>query len=313
MFPRWWSKKSDGWAAVAIRDSEVAFVHLCRDAHGRPKVQRLGCFRREGNDAEVLSRLRETQSLSQVRVTTLLRMGEYQLLQIEPPKVAPEELRSAVRWKIKDLLDFAVDDAVVDILEIPVDRGGVGRAANVFVVAAPKSVIQRYVQLYQFAKTPLEVIDVVEAAQRNIATLYEHDGRSVALLAFYDQGGLLTFSSAGELLATRRIDISLKQLTDADDETRYGLFDRIGLEMQRSLDAFERQFHFVPVDRVMVSPLPENISLLAYLSANLYVPVESVVLSDVISSDAAADLSTSAAPMRYFELCGAALRDEGRA
>ena len=79
----------------------------------------------------MLSRLRETQSLSQVRVTTLLRMGEYQLLQIEP-RSRSRGLRSAVRWKIKDLLDFAVDDAVVDILEIPVDRGG-RTAANVFV------------------------------------------------------------------------------------------------------------------------------------------------------------------------------------
>ena len=69
---------------------------------------------------------------------------------------------------------------------------------------------------------------------------------------------------------------------------------------------------FVPVDRVMVSPPPENISLLAYLSANLYVPVESVVLSDVISSDAAADLSPAPPRCVTSNCAGAALRDEGR-
>jgi len=311
MLGKWWTKKAGGWAGVEVGESGLGFVHVVRDAKGKPQLRRAGFFRKEGSDAEALSSLCQSQGLSRLHCTTLLRTGEYQLVQIEAPKVSPEEIRAAVRWKIKDLLDFSVEDAVIDVLEIPSDRSGLARATNVFVVAAPKSVIQRQVQFFQFAKVPLEVIEVIETAQRNIATLFEHEGRSVALLAFYEQGGLLTFSAAGELLATRRIEIGTRQLQEAVDDARYALFERIGLEMQRSLDAFERQFHFVPVERVLVSPLPENVALAAYLGSNLYVPVEPIMLADVFSGDGVAALGDPVSAMRYFSILGAALRDQG--
>ena len=40
---------------------------------------------------------------------------------------------------------------------------------------------------------PLEVVDVPELAQRNLAHLLELEGRGLALLALDERGGLLTF------------------------------------------------------------------------------------------------------------------------
>jgi MSHA biogenesis protein MshI len=43
--------------------------------------------------------------------------NSYQLLLVEAPPVPDAELRSAVRWKVQDLIDFHIDDAIVDVFE----------------------------------------------------------------------------------------------------------------------------------------------------------------------------------------------------
>ncbi len=44
------------------------------------------------------------------------------------PAACDNELRAAVRWRIKDLIDFHIDDAVIDVFEMPAHaRGGPNR------------------------------------------------------------------------------------------------------------------------------------------------------------------------------------------
>ncbi len=104
------------------------------------------------------------------------------------------------------------------------------------------------------------MIDIAEMAQRNIAALYETEGRGLALLAFDDEGGLLTITCDGELFLARRIDITLGQLQDADESMRQQYQDRVELEVQRSLDYFDRQFHHIPMERMLVS-VPDDSGL----------------------------------------------------
>ena len=99
----------------------------------------------------------------------------------------------------------------------------------------------------------LGVIDIPEMAQRNIAALYEQDGRALALLALDESGGLLTFTSDGELYLARRIEITVGQLQDANESLRQQYLDRLELEMQRSIDHFDRQFKNITVNRLLVS------------------------------------------------------------
>src|ERR671913_16351 len=53
------------------------------------------------------------------------------------------------------------------------------------------------------------------------------DRYRVTTLAFYQEDGLLTFTRGGELYNSRRIDISLPQLLQADDARRTVYFERI--------------------------------------------------------------------------------------
>jgi MSHA biogenesis protein MshI len=218
-----------------------------------------------------------------------------------------------MRWRVKDVIDYSLDAATIDVLKIPVDPNAPARDNSAYAVIARNSVIESYVAAFSRAQVPLEVIDIPELAQRNIAQLVEPEGRGVAMLAFYENEGILTFTSGGELYLTRRIDIALEQLLDPDAEHRGQHFERIALELQRSLDHLESQYHHVPIAKVVIAPLPQDIGLQQYLASNIYVPVEILDLKDVMDLSNIPELELPTRQHQSFMAIGAALRLEARA
>ncbi len=300
--------KRDGWLAVASRDGVVDLAHIHVGAGGRPEVTLCESFRKAGADADTYSRLRKSYSLDRYRATTSLRFGEYQFLQVEPPDVPPVEMKEAMRWRIKGMVDFPVDKATLDVLEVPIEGAEGARSRFVFVACAPNELLGDRIQSLQKARIDLEAIEVPETVQRNLSALYEPPGRGTAMLGFSAEGGLLTFTYRGELHAFRRLDVTLDQLINADPGERQALFDRIVLEMQRSLDTFEHQHHYVSLAQLMVMPLPEEVGLAAYLAQNLYVPVEAADLGKVMDLAKVPELRAPGRQAQCFHLLGAALR-----
>ncbi|PIV72773.1 MAG: agglutinin biogenesis protein MshI, partial [Rhodocyclales bacterium CG17_big_fil_post_rev_8_21_14_2_50_68_7] len=299
-----------GWLAVEVASDAVRLAHVRRAATGRPRVLLCESWRKEGSDADTLARLRASRGLGGYRCATALDFGEYHMLQVDAPAVPPEELKSAVRWRVKDLLDYPADEATIDVLDIPADDGATTRARSVFAVCAPNAVIGRHVRLFQAARVPLSVIDIPETAQRNIAALFEPVGRGVAMLGLGEGGGLLTFTFGGELYLSRRIDIGAPQILEAAEPARAALFDRIVLELQRSLDHFEHQFHFISLAKVLVAPLPAETGLAGHLAANLAIGVETPDLGSVLDLEAVPSVRQPAMQAQYLRLLGVALRDE---
>lgn len=156
------------------------------------------------------------------------------------------------------------------------------------------------------------MIDIPETAQRNVAALFEQEERALALLAFDENGGLLTFSSGGELFLSRRIEITAGQLRDANEELRGQYRDRVELELQRSLDYFDRQFNHVPVSRVLVCA-PDDAGLAGFLASAVEAKVEKLDLSQVMDISKVPALGDSEFVANALPALGAALRQEKRA
>ena len=88
------------------------------------------------------------------------------------------------------------------------------------------------------------------------------------------------------------------------------LFERIALELQRSLDHFDRQFSNIPLAHLLLAPLPEELGLSVYLAANLSAPVEAVNLGDVLDFHEVPELREPAEQMMRWQTLGTALRAE---
>ncbi len=300
-----------GWCALGIDARGIGLVKIDL-AGAMPRVKQCEYHQADEISAALLDKVCRGASLDKLDFTTLLAAGDYQMLLVEAPNVPVGELKTAIRWKIKDSLSYHIDDATVDVLQIPASKYGSERGQNMFAITAANTVIQKRIALFEQANLSLDVIDIPEMAQRNIAALFEQEGRALVLLAFDDDGGLLTFTANGELFLARRIDISAGQLQDADDSLRQQSFDRVDLELQRSLDYFDRQYNHIPVSRVLVSA-PDAGSLVSFLATDVSGKVERLDLSQAMDISAVPALTDSAFVAQTLSTLGAALRREGRA
>ena len=108
---------------------------------GKPRLERCVYEKRGAHDpfARVVGRLPNRRAPT----VSVLDPGGYRLLLVEAPDVPADELRAAVRWRIKDLIDFHIDDAVIDVFEMPPHARGGPRRMMYAVTAKAEVVKQR--------------------------------------------------------------------------------------------------------------------------------------------------------------------------
>jgi len=299
-----------GWFAISLGEHGIYLAKI-KFAGAMPHVVRCEYYETGAVSAASLEKLRREADIGDHDVTTLMAPGEYQMLLVEAPNVPVDEMKTAVRWKIKDGLNFHIDDATVDMVRIPAGKYASGRPQSLYAIAAANGIIQERIRLFEQAKIELDVIDIPEMAQRNIAALFERDDRALVVLAFDDYGGLMTFTAGGELYLSRRIEISVGQLLDANENLRQQYRDRVETELQRSLDYFDRQYNHLPVDMVLVS-VPDNTGSVELLASELDAKVQKLDLSQVMDISAIPELADSEFVAHTLPTLGAALRQESR-
>lgn len=302
-----WSKRHGGSNLAITLGVHGIYLAEVKFVETRPHVLRCEYHDTGTISAAGLQKACREVNFGGLHVTTLLAPGEYQLLLVEAPNVPANELKTAIRWKIKDSLNYHIDNATVDMVQIPASKSVPERAQSLYAVAAANDIVQKRIALFEQAKIKLEVIDIPEMAQRNIAALFEEKDHALVLLALDDNGGLLTFTAGGELYLSRRIEISAGQLQDANEKLREQHRDRLELELQRSLDYFDRQYNRLQVNRVLVC-VPDDTGLVQFLSSVVEQPVEKLDLSQVMDISAAPALAESEFVAYALSALGAALR-----
>jgi MSHA biogenesis protein MshI len=178
-------------------------------------------------------------------------------------------------------------------------------------VAAKNETIEKLMKRFEGARIPLDVIDIPETAQRNIAALYQVPKRGTALLFLNQDSGLLTINYESDLFLARRMDVGIGQIMKYSAENRREVFERIQVELQRTFDHFDRQ-HAISVAKLLLGPEPEETGLEAFLRDNLDVAIERVNLADRVKSAGPGGLDVRT-QWQIFHLVGAAFREEGRA
>jgi MSHA biogenesis protein MshI len=338
--------KGGQWLAICIADDGWHALSVRHAVSGKPTVT-LAMFQalEKGLPTAGLEKFGKQLRAKKYRCTTLLEQGQYQFLSVDAPSVPPEEMKEAVRWRLKDMIDFPVDQATIDMVDVPVSKGPGVRNQTLFAVAAQNSIIEQRQTLFSNAKIALTTIDIAEMAQRNVSAMLEPEGRGMAMLSFSADGGLLTVTYGGALYLSRRIDVSLAQLLAIEDQPGFeksavgniepvmdedqakkqankqlnaqlkatdaqlAIFDKITLELQRSLDHCDRQYHFIVVDKLMLAPIVAP-RLQAHLAANMYLPVAMLDLAEIVDLSDAPHLLNPQQQQRFFMCLGAALRQE---
>jgi MSHA biogenesis protein MshI len=300
-----------GWVSIVIGKHGVHFVRTIR-AGARVQIEMCEFYPTDNLTSSELERLTKEFHLTTYQFTTLLSSEEYQILMVDAPNVPVAEMKAAVRYRIKDSLSYHVDDATVDVLQIPGNNNAGNRPQSVYAIAASNDILKKRISLFEKANINLTAIDIPEIAQRNIAALFETEGRGLALLTFDERGGLLTFTCAGELYLARRLDITSGQLQDANEQARQQYVERVELEVQRSMDYFDRQFHYVTLGRMLICASGST-GLVKLFADTIGFPVEALDLSQRVTINSVPALNEYEFVVEALPAIGAALRQEGRA
>lgn len=307
MWPNFGVKREEGWMSVVRLGERIDLAHVIRPAGKRPEIRLGESFRMEGLPRDALARLAQNKGLKRYRCASLLGESQYRVAQLEAPSVPPEERVQALRWRLKDMVDFPVDGASIAVADIPAEGS---RQANVFAIVAPREVIAERMALFHAARVPLEAIDIPEMAVRNVASLFEEPNRGLAFLVLNSGESLLTITYGGELYLSRRIEVSSQALAETDEERRQQMLERLALELQRTLDNFDRQYGFISVSHLLVCSEFDCAAAVAGLAQNLYLPVQVADLAQVVEFSGVPELRSVERQAQCLLAIGAALRSD---
>lgn len=304
--------RADGMAVVVLKARSGATTPVLVHGDFFPVTQSL-------DRKKALQSIVSEHQLAGAPCVALMEADHYQLLQVEAPSVEDEELRAAVRWRIKDLIGYPVESAVIDVFKLPqAARRG---SDTLYVVVAQSDSVRERVEIVRASGLKLKALDIVELALRNIAARLPQNGPGLALLTLHERRGLIALIKNSELYLSRELDVGLDNLADpaGDPLLSPGLsfeglshegssHETVVLELQRSLDYFESAFAQPSLGKLLVYPGDARAEpLLTYLRTSL-TSIDSVSLQveDLVEP---ADNLTESCSVNCLQAVGAALRE----
>ncbi len=229
----------------------VAQVHTGRKNPGR--ILRSEFVEADGQEAQVeaLKNWVRSNGLQKAPCVCLIADEDCDVYQVEKPEVEDSEMLQALTWKIKDLINYDVANAVVDCYPMPVSSKN--NQQQVSVVAAREAVVRSYVDSIKASAMQLTALDIHELARSNLQLVRDSTESSLALLSLADNTGLLSIYHDTDLYVSRDFPIGLDQLAlvTSEDESA---FDALLLELQRSMDYFESFYGLGAVTRLRIFP-----------------------------------------------------------
>lgn len=354
----WQRNPSTDQLVLCWAGNTFAFVRARRQEAGVYQILAMGVEQQGSDDREAFVHRLQALDLKGSRATFLMRSEQYQLLQIATPSVPPEELRSAARYQVREMLQTHVDDVTIDVIRV--GDGQHKGSGHSFVVAATNVVVQDVMELAVALDCKVSVIDIQETAQRNLqSALARHDGtleRANAALVLIDgQQAVLTISANEELFYTRRFDVpdgflqaswgqGVAAVAPVDGFTpveeyvpAYGVGDvvfgdnlsasqpsqgaslgdsqldedraqRLVVEVQRSLDVWDRSWSNLPLSSLRVFAGERSAELASWLALQLG---QVVLPLDVNSMFLGFDAASGPDQSLCLPLLGVLLRAEG--
>lgn len=296
------SSKQKGIVGVQFSAEGVAFAHI--NSGPVPRLRHcefIAATDRSSSESLLKERL-DRLGLQGRSCNLVLASDDYSLLLVEAPNVPETELREALRWRVRDLIDFPVTEAVLDAFLVPEDKARGAKRMAYVAVAHRKTIIQA-VERAQAAKLQLLAIDVPELALRNLVEVCCDTTRGAALVKLVSGRGGLQIIRGGDLFLARQFTLPYEGGLLEDLPA-----DALVLELQRSLDYFERQMRQPPPGQVYLAG--ENVSgdkITAEITGALPNALSLLQLSPAIEIDAEV-------PEHMLSLCldaiGAALRSQ---
>jgi len=233
--------------------------------------------------------------------------SNYRLIQMQTPAVEKKEMKSALKWNLQDQIDFSVENAVIEIFNLPEKDFSVDK---VYVVVTEDRVIEHVCEFIDKSGLKLQVIDIPQLA---LVNMLEKKENNLALLTMKHNFSSINLYEDSTLLLSRKVNLGLAHINDmlraekSNSEIIEMIYDPIMLELQRSLDFYEATYHADRISKIVVAPGCNILmDFCHYAEKNSDVPIELIDLNNIFTDPVQLDYENES---RCFLAIAAALRD----
>lgn len=283
--------KSSDFIGIALRQHSIAFF--------AKKETENKCDSVEVKALPLVNTLKELVSEQALkgRCNIVLSNAHSQIVQVERPKVPDTEINAALKWQIKDLVNIAPDNMVVDYFDGPTLAGGMEK---VNVVCAAKNDLAELVTTLSTDDLSVESITTEEFAFASLLPI-QQDAVLLVCQQPNEEINLLIIKN-GQLFFSRRLRGFVQISKKSEDELMMGVIDSLSLEIQRSTDYFERQLKQAPIKTIEVLvPIANEAFLARKLAENTNVEVKLFTMPDSFDNERKHAVAIAATQLNFME------------
>lgn len=185
----------------------------------------------------------------------VLEAGQFSLLQVDKPAVPRAEWVQALRWKVRDLLPFPFEEAVMDAFEVP-GLESRGRPPTLYLAVGRKDDLRPRIAQIAASGLRLDRIGIADLAWAEVSRRLGNADDSLATLVLDPRGGTMLALREQALFVSRRFEFDAEDQRALRDPQAGGierLHERIALELQRTLDYFDRTHQRTPPRRLLLA------------------------------------------------------------
>jgi len=275
-----------GMMSISLSEDNISCVRVTQG--GIPKIENIfsSKYNNIAEATDILKTFVEKNRLKKSNCVYVLPFSDYRTLLIQKPSVPTSELRSALEWKIAELIDFAAQDAAIDYIQLPKNPNS-DKPEMMYVVVAKKSIVLDNINLLNEAGLNPYSVDIQETSIRNIASKGASGERGLACLKLDSRQCHLILIHNKNIHLFRTIDLNLHPLfgksLDQMQSTR--LLDDLSLEIQRSIDYCSSNLKNPSISQLIICrSVDGNDEILKTIGESVGFPATNIDLNDHFES-----------------------------
>lgn len=242
-------RRPTGQVALSLSNERVALAVLPEAGAAAVSERPTG-----GDEAGTLAALVREAGAAGMACRWILDPSLYTLLQVDRPAVPEAEWIRALRWKVRDLISFPIEEAVMDAFEVP-GLESRGRAPTLYVAVARKEDLRPRIAAIEASGLQMAGIGISDLAFAEVTRRLSKTDDSLATLVLDARGGSMLAMRDDALFVVRRFEFDADErraLGDPAASTAGRLQERVALELQRTLDYFDRTHQRPPPRRLLL-------------------------------------------------------------
>lgn len=190
---------------------------------------------------ENLTKIVSQYNLNKTQCNWVLHPDFYRLTLINTPNVPQAEYKKAVRWQIKDIVSYPLEDVAVDIFYPDEPEKSLKK---IYVTAAQSSFLQKIANIIQDCGLLPIAIDIREFAIRNLIAKIAQPNESIGFLSVIKENCFMVLVKQHNIQFVRHIPVSIKN----------GIYDELIIEIKRSFEYCQTELDQEIPNKFLMSP-----------------------------------------------------------